>query len=115
MTEKDPGTTPPRADAAPSGPAQKHDNETHRTVKSRPRRDVTDRGLLWLETVKVGQEQSLRGSGWPPKKGIVWIRIWKRRAFPRMTGGRSGGRILSDEKLIGEKKQKGAKCDVSIP
>lgn len=75
MTAYDPGTTPPRADATPSGAAQKHDYETHRPVKSMLRRDVTDRGLLRLETVKAGQVQSLRGSGWPPKNGIVWIRI----------------------------------------
>ena len=48
MTAYDPGTSPPRADAAPSGPVQKHDYETHRPVKSMPRRDVTDRGLLRL-------------------------------------------------------------------
>lgn len=40
----DPGTTPPRARSAPSGLAQKRDNETHRPVKSRLRHDVTDRG-----------------------------------------------------------------------
>lgn len=48
MTAYDPGTTPPRADAAPSGPAQKHDYGTHRPVKWMPRRDVTDRGPLRL-------------------------------------------------------------------
>lgn len=39
----DPGITPPRADAAPSGPAQKRDNETHRPVTWRSGQE-TDRG-----------------------------------------------------------------------
>ena len=47
----------------------------------------------------AGREKSPRGSGWPPIKGIVRIRIRKRRAFPRKTGGRSGGRILSRENI----------------
>ncbi len=66
----DPGTSPPRAGAAPSGPAQKRDNETHRPVKSTPGRDVTDRGPPW-----AGRERSPRGSGWPPINGIARIRI----------------------------------------
>lgn len=41
----DPGTTPPRAGSAPSGPAQKRDNETHRLVPMPLRVLVVDRGL----------------------------------------------------------------------
>lgn len=73
----DPGTTPPRIEAAPFSPMQKRDYGTHRPVKSRLRRDVTDRGLQWLEMVKAAQVQSLRESGWPPVKGIAWIRVSK--------------------------------------
>lgn len=73
----DSGTTPPRIEATPFGPMQKRDYGTHRPVKSRLLLDVTDRGLLWLEMVIAGQVQSLRGSGWPPVKGIAWIRVSK--------------------------------------
>ena len=90
----DPGTTPPRAEPTPSGPAQKHDNKTHRRVlasSGRKERPGTARSAM----ADAGREKSPRGSGWPPTKGIVWIRIRKRRAFLRKTGGGSGGRILS--------------------
>ena len=88
------GTTPSRAEAAPSGPAQKRDNKTHRPVKL-PSGGLLDRGPPSSYVTKAGQVRSLRGSGWPPTKGIAWIRTRKRRAFPRKPGGRSGGRILS--------------------
>lgn len=88
--DDDLGTTPPRARSAPSGSAQKRDNGTHRPVKSRLRRDVTDRGLLMAARPEAGQVQSLRGSGWPPTNGIAWIQVGKRRSFPRMRGEGAG-------------------------
>lgn len=88
------GTTPSRADAAPSGPAQKRDNKTHRPVKL-PSGGLLDRGPPSSYVTKAGQVRSLRGSGWPPTNGIAWIRARKRRAFPCKPGGRSGGRVLS--------------------
>lgn len=89
------GTTPSRAEAAPSGPAQKRDNKTHRPVKL-PLGGLLDRGPPSSYVTKAGQVRSLRGSGWPPTNGIAWIRARKRRAFPYKPGGRSGGRVLSD-------------------
>lgn len=90
------GTTPSRAEAAPSGPAQKRDNKTHRPVKL-PSGGLLDRGPPSSYVTKVGQVRSLRGSGWPPTNGIAWIRARKRRAFSCKPGGRSGGRVLSKE------------------
>lgn len=54
------------------------------------RRDVTDRGLTVAVRPPAGQVQSLRGSGWPPSKGIVWIQVRKRRSFPCMRGEGAG-------------------------
>lgn len=54
---------------------------------------ATDRGPQQTYASKAGQEKSLRGSGWPPKKGIA--RTWFRaKGLPQQAGGRSGGRIL---------------------
>lgn len=92
------GTTPSRAEAVPSGPAQKRDNKTHRPVK-RLSGGLLDRGLPSSYVTKAGQERSLRGSGWPLINGIAWIRARKRRAFPCKAGGRSGGRVLPSETL----------------
>lgn len=41
---------------------------------------------------RAGLEQTQRGSGWPPTSGIAWIRSRERRAFPCLSGGRSGWR-----------------------
>ncbi len=62
------GIHPTRAEAAPTGPAQKRDNGTHRLVKAHERA-VTDRGLRRCRAAKGRLSVSLRGRRLATDKG----------------------------------------------
>lgn len=85
------GSHPSRAGSAPTGPAQKRD--TKPTGRSWFQ-DCPGTGT-WGPPRQPGPVRSRRGSGWPPRKGIAWIRI--RRVGPSSAGRGegAGGGILS--------------------
>lgn len=64
----DPGTTPPRAAPAPTGSAQKRDDETHRLVNLQLGR-VTDRGPHQGKAAEGGLSARLRGKRLATDKG----------------------------------------------
>lgn len=97
---EDPGTTTPRAGAAPSGPAQKRDNETHRPVNSRLRREVADRGPQGRLAARFGSGEKPEGKRLAPDTGHRVDKDPGEKDLPLHAGGRSGGRLLSDEKWV---------------
>lgn len=93
----DPGTTPPRAKSAPSGLAQKRDNETHRPVKSRLRRDMTDRG----PHQRCGAGEKPAGKRLASEKRHRADTDQEAKGLPPQVGGKERGRILPDAKIAG--------------
>jgi len=91
----DPGTTPSRAKAAPFSLAQTRDYETHRPIKMTFRQiDGSGTGTRHSNESVAGQEKSLRGSGWPPKKGVAQIRVSTKGLSPQAGGKERGPAIV---------------------
>lgn len=101
-----PGTSPgPVGKRLLLAPTTCATNITHRLVKVQRKhcdRSGTGTGnrvqpsdaLPWTP----GRDRSPRGSGWPPITGIARIRSRRRRAFPCLSGGRSGWRTCVQSK-----------------
>lgn len=92
VTGYDPGTTPPRAKAAPSGLAQKRDNGTHRPERSSCD-DLMDRGPLMPKVANSGAGEKPAGERLATEKRHR-ADTGQTKGLPLQAGGRNGGRIL---------------------
>ena len=79
----DPGTTPPRAGSAPSGPAQKRDNVTHRRFK--------DRGPHQGKAAEGGLSENLRGKRLATDKRHRADTDQEAKGLPLCIGGKERG------------------------
>ena len=91
----DPGTTPPRTDAAPSSPVQKRDNETHRAVNSIATARGDGSGTARAQGGSMRGRCKTCGEAAGPRNRASRGYGSERRAFSCMSGGRNGGRLLS--------------------
>lgn len=94
VTGYDPGTSPPRAKAAPSSLAQKRDNGTHRPVNA-SFDDLMDRGPRMPYGADSGAGEKPAGERLATDKRHR-ADTGQTKGLPLQAGGRNGGRILSN-------------------